>query len=64
MNQLHGFLLAMVFFFLPLGTHIVWCIQRADETMSALALLVVGLFMFPVGWVHGMSVLLGMGGWV
>ena len=49
---------------LPLPVHIWWCIERADETGSAIALLIVGLVFFPVGWLHGISVLFGFGGWV
>ena len=48
----------------PLVQHVLWCIERADETGSAIALLIVGLIFFPVGWVHGVSVILGFGGWV
>ena len=48
----------------PLIVHIVWCIQMAAETGSAIALLIVGLLFFPVGWIHGMSIMLGFGGWL
>ncbi len=48
----------------PLIVHIVWCIQTASETGSAIALLIVGLLFFPVGWIHGMSIILGFGGWL
>ena len=48
----------------PLIVHIVWCIQMAAETGSAIALLIVGLLFFPVGWIHGMSIILGFGGWL
>ncbi len=48
----------------PLIRHVVWCVQMADVTGSAIALLIVGLVIFPVGWIHGVSVLLGFGGWV
>ena len=41
-----------------------WCIGRAEETGSAIALLVVGLFFFPIGWLHGVSIILGFGGWL
>ena len=57
-------LLSAAAFLVPLGTHVVWCIQMADVTGSAIALLIAGLVLFPVGWVHGVSVLLGFGGWV
>ena len=49
---------------LPLPVHICWCIERADETGSAIALLIVGLVFFPVEWIHGVSVIPGFGGWV
>lgn len=48
----------------PYFTHIVWCIQKADETGSAIALLIVGVVAAPVGWLHGLCVLVGFGGWV
>ena len=57
-------LLAAVVGFGPLIIDVVWCIQMAAETGSAIALLIVGLLVFPVGWVHGVSILLGFGGWV
>ena len=50
--------------FVPMVKHILWCIEAAAETGSAIALLVVGLIIPPVGWVHGVSLLLGFGGWV
>ena len=50
--------------FLPLIQHVIWCIGKADETGSAIALLIAGLVFFPVGWVHGMAVIFGFGGWV
>ena len=43
----------------PLITHIVWCINAASETGSAIALLIVGLIIPPVGWIHGISLWLG-----
>jgi hypothetical protein len=48
----------------PLVAHVVWCINAAAHTGSAIALLIAGLALPPVGWVHGVSVLLGFGGWV
>ena len=51
--------LALTIVFGPLINHIVWCINMADQTMSAVALLVVGLIIFPVGWVHGVALLMG-----
>ncbi len=46
-------------FIVPFGNHIVWCIQAADQTGSAIALLLVGMFFFPIGWLHGVSLFLG-----
>ncbi len=43
----------------PFITHIVWCINAASETGSAIALLFVGIFIPPVGWVHGVALWLG-----
>lgn len=54
----------MVAIILPLPVHIFWCIDAADRTGSAIALLVAGLAIFPVGWLHGVSVIFGFGGWV
>ena len=47
---------------LPLPVLISWCIESADETGSAIALLIVGLVFFPVGWILGVSVIPGFGG--
>ena len=58
------FLLVIVASAVPMGFHVVWCIQMAAENGSAIALLVAGLLIAPVGWAHGMSILLGFGGWV
>lgn len=49
---------------LPLPVHLCWCIESADETGSAKALLIVGLVFFSVEWIHGVSVILGFGGGV
>ena len=49
----------------PLIIHVVWCVQLASEyseNWNALVLLVAGVIVAPVGWVHGMSILLGFGG--
>ena len=48
----------------PIVVHVIWCIQMADVTGSAIALLIIGVAVFPVGWVHGVSLILGYGGWV
>jgi len=45
--------------FVPLITHVMWCISKADQTGSAIALLIVGLVVPPVGWVHGVALFLG-----
>lgn len=37
--------------FVLMVKHILWCIETAAETGSAIALLVVGLIIPPVGWV-------------
>lgn len=43
----------------PIITHIVWCVQHASETGSAIALLIVGLVFTPVSWVHGVCLWFG-----
>ena len=43
----------------PFITHIVWCINAASETGSAIALLIVGIIFPPLGWVHGVALWLG-----
>ena len=43
----------------PFIKHILWCLERADESMAAIALLIIGLFFFPIGWLHGVSLFLG-----
>ena len=43
----------------PWIVHIVWCIRAAAETGSAIALLLVGLVIPPIGWIHGVCLLLG-----
>ena len=48
----------------PLGWHAAWCIGKAAEDMQPIALLVAGLAFPPLGIVHGMSLLLGYGGWL
>ncbi len=61
---LFGLIIMALVFLVPYIEHIVWCINKADETGSAIALLVVGVVIFPVGWLHGLSLILGMGGWL
>lgn len=64
MGWVAGFVLVALQVLLILGpiiTHVVWCIQTADETGSAIALLIVGLPFPPLGWVHGVSIILGYG---
>ena len=48
----------------PMIKHILWCIGAAAESGSAIALLIVGLIIPPVGWIHGVSLFLGFGGWI
>ena len=48
----------------PLGWHIHWCIGQAAHGMQPVALLVAGMAFPPLGWAHGMSLLLGYGGWL
>ena len=67
-------LAAVIFYFLfgvavfgPLVIHVWWCIQLATgyaDYWIPLVLLIGGLIVPPVGWVHGMSILLGFGGWL
>jgi hypothetical protein len=40
-------------------THIVVCIKMAAVTGSAIALLLVGFFVFPVGIIHGICIWFG-----
>ena len=49
---------------LPIGWHAYWCIEQAAHSMQPVALLVAGLAFPPLGWAHGMSLLLGYGGWL
>ena len=59
-----GLLALVAVAIIPMITHIVWCIQMASETGSAIALLIVGLLLYPVGWIHGVCLILGFGGWI
>jgi len=43
----------------PLIHHVVWCITSASEKGSAVALLIAGLILPPVGWGHGVSLFFG-----
>ena len=45
--------------FLAWVTHIIFCIEAAAYTGSAIALLIVGLVIFPVGVVHGIAIWFG-----
>ncbi len=47
----------------PLGQHVLWCIEH-PESMQHILLLVAGLAIPPLGWAHGMSLLPGFGGWL
>ena len=40
-------------------THVVWSINAAAETGSAIALLIIGVFIPPVGVVHGVAIWFG-----
>ena len=40
-------------------THIVWLVSAAELTGSAIALLIVGIFIAPVGVIHGVALWLG-----
>lgn len=62
MRYLVGFLIYVAGIFIvlaPIINHIVYCINAASETGSAIALLVVGLLITPVAWVHGVALWLG-----
>ena len=48
---------------IPLVWHVLWCIKHS-ESMQHLLLLGAGVIVPPLGWVHGMSLLLGFGGWL
>ena len=48
----------------PIGWHVLWCIERSAESMQYILLLAAGVVIPPLGWVHGMSLLLGFGGWL
>lgn len=59
MGKFSLFIIGILIFFGPYIKHIIWCIEKAEETGSAIALLIVGLFIFPIGWLHGVSLMLG-----
>ena len=48
----------------PLGRHVLWCIEHSAESMQHVLLLAAGVLFPPLGWAHGMSLLLGFGGWL
>jgi hypothetical protein len=52
-------ILALIAVFAPQINHVVWCIDAADKTGSAIALLIAGFVIFPVGWLHGISIWFG-----
>lgn len=69
-NKGNGAIIAVLLLFVPVATiicisvialitHIVWCIGAAAATGSAIALLVLGLFFFPIGILHGVSLWIG-----
>ena len=49
---------------IPIGWHVWWCVEKAAQDWQPVALLVAGLAIPPLGWAHGMSLLLGFGGWL
>lgn len=56
-------LVIMTVTFGPWVYHVIWCIDAAARTGSAIALLIVGIVLPPLGWVHGVCALIGWG-WV
>ena len=48
---------------IPLAWHVLWCIERS-ESMQYILLLGAGVIVPALGWAHGMSLLLGFGGWL
>ena len=57
-----GSVVGIAFLLIPLAamiTHVIFCIKAAAWTGSAIALLIVGLAVFPVGIVHGIALWLG-----
>ena len=55
---------AIIFYLVSIAawiTHIVFCIKAAAWTGSAIALLIVGIAIFPVGIIHGISIWFGAG---
>ena len=54
-----AFVAFLAIIFAPLINHIVWCINAASETGSAIALLIVGLLFPPLGWMHGVALWFG-----
>lgn len=58
MHIILGFF-AIIALFGPILTHLIWCIDKASETGSAIALLIAGLVIPPIGWLHGVSLWLG-----
>lgn len=57
-----GFLggcLVLLLFAIPYINHIIWCVEAAAHTGSAIALLIIGIVFFPIGWLHGVSLFLG-----
>lgn len=51
--------IAATVFFAPWIYHIVWCIEKAEQSGSAIALLIVGVVFPPLGWVHGICLTFG-----
>ena len=53
------FILIAIIAIVPVVKHIIWCIQAAADSMQPVALLVAGLIIPPLGWLHGVSLFLG-----
>ena len=49
----------MFIMFAPLINHILYCINAASQNGSAIAMLIVGLIIPPVGWLHGVALWMG-----
>lgn len=58
MQFLYG-LFGLAMLTVPFGAHIIFCIKAAAWTGSAIALLIVGIVIPPVGWLHGLCTLFG-----
>ena len=62
MKDFLGSVTGIAFMLIPIAaliTHVVFCIKAAAYTGSAIALLIVGIAVFPVGVLHGIALWLG-----